>query len=798
MLRSALKALYRRWRIRSLKTKAILPSALLILFSLVASTTIFVGGSHLTRRWLLEGHISTQADDVNQTLNQRAEAVSNAVQVLVSDLDLVYALQEGTDAAQSTLNNRIRVVQERFDLALVQIYDQHGLVQAGLIPSSVCLDASATSSLLNMAESGRSVARVVDGRLLLLGRAPLLEEAGTVLVGIDLESELERMRARDGLSADLGLTLRGTHIGTDGGLPFDAQDGWVSDRYCQSRSIMLGATPAELLLVHPSRDMKQVTHIALLVMAGTTFLATLLLIGINVMVICSVARPIRVLSATAQAVGQGDLEQEVQLLPNSLMIGEGDELGLLVKAFNEMTGDLRKQHADLESKVKARTAGLSIAADVARAVSSSLELNVILRESAQIIKRRLGHVCPGVYHVGIFLTEEDSAIVVLREAASEARDMLAGRGMRIPVGSKSPVGLAVATEQLKAIQNVKMTSTHLKPPLLIDTYSAVAVPLQVGDMLIGALDVQSEQPDAFPSDTHQLLIMLANQIATAVHNARLYHQQRQAAEHLAEVDQLKTQFLAMISHKLRAPLTTIAGLSGSLLEKSTGSLTDQQEQDVSLIHSLGQHLLELTDDFLDISKMRSGTITLNLEDVNMRLLIESALDAVAPLIEDKPITLCAEIDSDLPVVCADKRRVRQVMLNLLSNAVAFTESGRIDVRVRVIEALNVDRGRMESFMEVRISDTGLGISREKLTGGFRVFNRPSGSPVSECVAAGFGLPITETLIDLHGGRIWVDSDPAEGTTFTFVLPIDQLSVRKNHLPERVRADSTEVTSHHVV
>ena len=275
----------------------------------------------------------------------------------------------------------------------------------------------------------------------------------------------------------------------------------------------------------------------------------------------------------------------------------------------------------------------------------------------------------------------------------------------------------------------------------------------------------------------QLLNTLANQIATAVHNARLYRRQCQAADHLAEVDQLKTQFLAMMSHKLRAPLNTITGLSRGLIEAEVNPLSEQQERDASLICSLGQHLLELTDDFLDISKLRTGKITLSLEDVDMRLLIESSLDAVAPLVEDRPITLRADIAPNLPVVRADKRRIRQVMLNLLSNAVAFTEEGRINVRARGIEDLNADTGRMEPFAEVSISDTGLAISKDKLIDGFRAFDRPdlegSSTPFPECVAAGFALPITEALIELHGGRIWVDGEVAKGmgVAFTFVLPV---------------------------
>jgi two-component system cell cycle sensor histidine kinase PleC len=388
-------------------------------------------------------------------------------------------------------------------------------------------------------------------------------------------------------------------------------------------------------------------------------------------------------------------------------------------------------------------------------------------------------MCPGVCHVGVFAVEDVSGIVVLKGVASEARDELVARRVRVPVGSRSPVGLAVATKQPQAVQNVKVAATHLKPPLLIDTYSAVAMPLLVGDRLIGVLDVQSKRPEAFPSDARQLLTTLANLIAPAVHNAQQYEQQCRTAEHLTEAYQLKTQFLTMISHKLRAPLKTITALSGSFLEGRAGLPIDQQEPGVGLIHSLGQHLLDLTDDFLDISTMKAGAVTLTLEDVDLRLLIESSLDALAPLIESGPITLQAEIAPDVPVVRADKRRVRQVMLNLLSSAAAFSESGRLSVRARTIEALNVDSGRMEPFVEVRVGSNGLKVPKERRTEGLRVVGRLDGPPVSERATAGLGLPAIETLIDLHGGRIWTDSEPGAGTAFTFVLPVGHVGGGKN-------------------
>jgi len=787
---SLLQSLYRCLGIRSLATKVRLVGVALTLVSLLVGAGAFTIGNQLTYRRLWAQRTRTEADGVLEILTQRADGICRAGQALAGDLSIVGAVQ---NYDLSALSAAAQASRERFDLDLVQIYDQSPDMEDPLVLSSACLYTPTTSSLLNTAESGRSAARVVDDYLLLLCRVPMMEETGTVVVGVDLGAQLEEIRLKERLSTDLAVALRGKQVGTADQLPFDACSGWLGDQYCEKRSTMLGATPAELFFVHSNGDHRRVTQAALIVMIASTLVVALLLSGLSVTVVRSIQGTVGALSAGVSAVGQGDLEREVQLEPNSLAIGEGDELGLLVDRFNEMRRDLRDQCADLESQIEARAAGLRATAGVARAISANLELDVTLRRSAEIIRRDLGEVCPGIHHVGIFLVEKGSEVVVLEEVAGEAKRSL-GRGCRlVPAGSKSPVGLAVATRQLQVIQNVRMTSTHLKPPLLIDTYSAAAVPLIVGDTLIGALDVQSRQPGAFWPDTRQLLDTLANQIATAVHNVNVHQRQCQTAERLAEMDQLKTHFLAMMSHKLRAPLNTIAGLSSSLCE-TVGPLSDRQQRDVSLVRALAQYLLELTDDFLDISKMRAGEITLTLEDVDLRLLIESALDAVAPLVEHKPITLRADLDPDLPIVCADKRRVRQAVLNLLSNAAAFTDAGRICVAARKIEALNVDSGCVEPFVEVRVSDSGLVISGERLSRDLEAFSRPENlrarQPISEGVAAGFGLPITRALINLHGGRLWVDGGSGKEVAFTFVLPIDQPELRRDQIQSSTTLEAT--------
>jgi signal transduction histidine kinase/HAMP domain-containing protein len=755
MLDSLLRRLYRRWAIHSLSAKLLVPSIGLMILSLLGSTLTFVGGTALTRNSLLKQHSVAEAERVTQILNQRVASVATAASLLANDPEVVEAVQGESETALNALNSRAVVVRDRFGMALIQIYDRHGQARTNLMLSSLYRE----SSMLNMAEPDKQVVRVVGDRLLLLGGATMPDETGSVVVGVDLETELKHILAEHRLSSDLSLSVRGISVGTGGSLPSGA------DEYRQSLPISLGSSSAELLLVRPTTDVKRVTNMGLLVMVGSTLLTTLLLSGLNVAVIRSIARPIHHLSVTAEAVAQGDLNQE---LPLSFAAGDKDEIGLLARTFNRMVAELRDLYGNLEAKVEARTRELATTAEVAKSVSSSLEMDVILERSARIIQERLD-AC----YVGVFLTDRGSNLTVLRKSIGGEGKNAKKRKVSIPLGSRSPVGIASATGKPKIIQNVRTVSEHLKPPLLMDTQSAAAIPLLVGGTTIGALDVQCQRCDAFDADRARLLTTLADQLATGVHNARLYDQQRRAVEHLAEVDRLKTEFLAVMSHELRTPLNTIIGFSKVLLKGLDGPLTEKQEQDLSIIHESGQHLLSLIRDILDVSQINAGQIELEIERVKLGKVIDGALGAIQPLIEDKPVTLCKDIDPELPVIRADERRVRQIMLNLLSNAAKFTESGQISIRARVIEALNVEGEGIEPFVEVSVIDTGVGIPEDKLVQIFEEFTQVDSSSTRRFEGTGLGLPITKKLVELHEGRIWVESEPGQGSAFTFILPVNR-------------------------
>jgi len=235
----------------------------------------------------------------------------------------------------------------------------------------------------------------------------------------------------------------------------------------------------------------------------------------------------------------------------------------------------------------------------------------------------------------------------------------------------------------------------------------------------------------------------------------------EAADQLREMDQLKSQFIANVSHELYTPLNAIIGFAGVMLKEIDGPLTGMQREDLEAILTGGKHLLGLITDILDISQIWSGKMDLTLSDVDMAGMIEDAITIAIPLIGEKPIELVRAIDPDLPVVQADEKRTRQVLINLLTNAIKYTEHGQVTV------AASRDDGRVI----VSVSDTGIGIPPEHQEAVFEEFGRVDNSSTRKVRGLGLGLSISRRLVELHSGQIWVESKAGVGSTFSFSLPI---------------------------
>lgn len=441
----------------------------------------------------------------------------------------------------------------------------------------------------------------------------------------------------------------------------------------------------------------------------------------------------------------------------SPIIGSNDT----ILGFLAVQADIteRKQN---EEALRRQNEYLAASAEIGRLVTSSLDLKAIFSRAVNLVKERFGY-----YHAAIFIVEETGFNAVLQEATGEAGEQMKQQKHSLAVGSKSTVGQATETGNAIVINNTALDPIHKPNPLLPDTRSEAAIPLHIGNRIIGALDIQSTEVNAFSQDDVAILQLLADQIAIGIDNARSYNIAQQAVQEMREVDRLKSQFLANMSHELRTPLNSIIGFARVILKGIDGPVTELQQQDLTAIFNAGQHLLGLINDILDLSRIEAGKMELSFGEVNINDLITSVMSTAAGLIKDKPITLRHEVAADLPTVRADPMRIRQVLINLLSNAAKFTEKGEITVRAEVDDPATTG----QSSVIVTVTDTGPGISPEDQDKLFQPFSQVDASLTRKAGGSGLGLSICHHLIQMHHGRIGVHSEPGRGSSFYFTIPV---------------------------
>lgn len=414
-----------------------------------------------------------------------------------------------------------------------------------------------------------------------------------------------------------------------------------------------------------------------------------------------------------------------------------------------------------EEALRRQNEYLATATEVGRIITSTLDLPTLFSRTTNLIRSRFGY-----YHVAIFIVEETGFNAVLREATGEAGEEMKNRQHALTVGSKSVIGNVTANGRTLIVNNTALDPIYRPNPLLPETRAEAGIPLKIGSRVIGALDIQGRETNAFLGDDISVLETLADQVAVAIDNARSYELAQAAVSEMRELDRIKSQFLANMSHELRTPLNSIIGFSRVILKGIDGPINDQQNQDLLAIYNSGQHLLMLINDILDLSKIEAGKMELALEEVNLADSISSVMMTAMGLVKDKQIRLVKEIEPNLPTIRADAMRIRQVLLNLVSNASKFTEQGSITVSAQA----HVSSDGVHEVM-VSVTDTGPGISLEDQKKLFLAFSQVDSSATRKSGGTGLGLSICARLVDLHRGRIGVHSAEGEGSTFYFTIPI---------------------------
>jgi signal transduction histidine kinase/CheY-like chemotaxis protein len=301
--------------------------------------------------------------------------------------------------------------------------------------------------------------------------------------------------------------------------------------------------------------------------------------------------------------------------------------------------------------------------------------------------------------------------------------------------------------------------------------SYIGIPLESKGRILGTICAFGIKESTNTDINLTMMRSIGQQVGVAVENAQLFEEQRSTAERLRELDILKSQFLANMSHELRTPLNSIIGFSRVILKGIDGPITDLQQQDLTAIYNSGQHLLNMINDILDLSKIEAGKMEISFEPVILGDLIKSVMSTAVGLVKDKPIELFQIIPEDLPKVRADPTRVRQILLNLLSNAAKFTDEGSITIKVQQQTQVNG-----EEEVLVYVCDTGQGIAPQDQARLFQPFTQVDASPTRRTGGSGLGLSICKALVEMQGGRIGLESEVGEGSTFFFsLLPADSNS-----------------------
>ena len=464
------------------------------------------------------------------------------------------------------------------------------------------------------------------------------------------------------------------------------------------------------------------------------------------------------------------------------MVADGRVVGVIilwreeVESFEERTIDLVNtfatqgaiviQNAQLFHELQRRERELGQSVDelhtlgeTSQAVSSTLDLQEVL---TTIVTRAVE--LSGTEGGSIFEFDAAARRFRLRTCYGTSKELEETlHATPIPLHGTFLGGAAAAGRPRQAPDLEDETSDpHVDALLRAGWRSMLAVPLLREQEIIGMLVVRRKVPGRFQDSTTELMETLASQSAVAIHHARLFRELGEKSRELEVAGRHKSEFLASMSHELRTPLNAVIGFSDVLLERMFGELNERQEAYVRDIRDSGRHLLELINEILDLSRIEAGRMELEVTPLSLPELMEHGLAMVREQATQHRITLSLDVAPEVGVVWGDELKLKQVVLNLLTNAVKFTpEGGSVEASATVVG----------SEARVAVRDTGIGIPKDEHERIFEAFQRGGRSPQASAEGTGLGLTLSKRIVELHGGELWMTSRPDAGSTFGFAIPV---------------------------
>jgi signal transduction histidine kinase len=300
--------------------------------------------------------------------------------------------------------------------------------------------------------------------------------------------------------------------------------------------------------------------------------------------------------------------------------------------------------------------------------------------------------------------------------------------------------------------------------------SYVGIPLIAKDEVLGLIAFYTKEQHSFTDDEIDFLTTIAGQAAIGIHNARLYEQVKKQMAELEKSNKLKDEFLAVISHELRTPLNVTMGYTTLVRDRLLGEINPEQEAalEKGLKHS--HQLLEMINSVLSVRALETGTIDKQVEEVDLEELLDE-IKAYYTMISDDKISLLWNHSRELPVIRSDQEKLKHVLRNLISNAIKFTEKGQVTVAARYLNHA--------SAIEFKLSDTGIGIPKDKLRDIFEMFRQVDSSETRKYGGMGVGLFIVKKFTEMLGGTVTVESELNKGSTFTVTIPVEIASSKQS-------------------
>jgi signal transduction histidine kinase len=442
--------------------------------------------------------------------------------------------------------------------------------------------------------------------------------------------------------------------------------------------------------------------------------------------------PLTRLATLAQRIEAGDLGVRItQHSPH--------EIGTLERAFDTMARSLDERER-LQQSYLAEARTMNAVADSVVGVTNR---DKIFSESLSRLVALLG---------------ASSAAIVLRDESPAAQP-------GSPLTTSATVG--IDSETAVSLASRVLASNKAEPNVVQRTLvhadklrSGAHVPLSARGRTIGVISAYFGDVRDVTDSEARAMRTVARLVSVAKENADLVTELRENNVQLERANRLKSEFLASVSHELRTPMNAIIGYTKLMLDGLDGEITEQQEQDLKRVAQAADNLLALINDLLDLSKIEAGRMEIHPEDVELTVIVNEVMELVRPAASAKGLQVRSFITSQLPKAFVDPAKTRQILANLMANAVKFTDHGNV----------TLEASEASGWITVAISDTGIGIPQQALGYIFEEFRQADSSTTRKYGGTGLGLAITRRLVELQGGRIWVESEHGKGSTFRFTLP----------------------------